>query len=133
MQTPVAIVDANIERCPARTRGATRAAAEAFIDYLFTPAAQAEFEAVGFRRACPNPNPEAETVLRLWGSGTPAIASRSPPRRAAVPGTVAAPCHECAQPRSQAEGVRQRWPLRPVLGAFVSAHVRIDGVSRVPP
>jgi len=90
VQTPVAIVDANIERCPARTRAATRAAAEAFIDYLFTPAAQAEFEAVGFRRACPNPSPDCPEAV---GFRRPP-ASRSPPRHAAVPGTIAAPRHK---------------------------------------
>ncbi|KAK9821298.1 hypothetical protein WJX81_003983 [Elliptochloris bilobata] len=49
VQTPVAIVDKNVDQRSVRTRAATRAAAEAFVDYLFTPEAQADFVAVGFR------------------------------------------------------------------------------------
>ena len=49
VQCPVAIVDGNLDRVPAKARAATRAAAEAFIQYLFQPAAQREFAACGFR------------------------------------------------------------------------------------
>ena len=80
VQTPVAIVDANIERCPARTRGATRAAAEAFVDYLFTPAAQAEFEAVGFRHACRSPSPDCHDAVGP-GRARPCTAVASRPCR----------------------------------------------------
>ena len=51
VQTPVAIVDHNIHHMRSeRMRAPTRAVAEAFVNYLFTPEAQAEFVAVGFRR-----------------------------------------------------------------------------------
>ena len=52
VQTPVALVDRNVDRRSAKMRGPTRAAAEAFLRYLFQPEAQAEFAANGFRRAC---------------------------------------------------------------------------------
>ena len=42
---PIAVIDANVDRKPA----AARAAADAFIQYCFTPAAQREFAACGFR------------------------------------------------------------------------------------
>lgn len=45
IEFPVAIVDKNIDR----KRPATRAAAEAFIQYLFTAPAQQEFMDCGFR------------------------------------------------------------------------------------
>lgn len=51
VQTPVAIVDHNIHHMRSeRMRAPTRAVAEAFVNYLFTAEAQAEFVAVGFRR-----------------------------------------------------------------------------------
>ena len=49
VQTPVALVDKNVDRRSSKMRGPTRAAAEAFLEYLFTPEAQAEFVACGFR------------------------------------------------------------------------------------
>ncbi|EIE27484.1 periplasmic binding protein-like II, partial [Coccomyxa subellipsoidea C-169] len=49
VQTPVALVDKNVDRRSTKMRGPTRAAAEAFLEYLFTPEAQAEFVACGFR------------------------------------------------------------------------------------
>ncbi|CAL8463491.1 g3025 [Coccomyxa elongata] len=49
VQTPVALVDKNADRRSSKMRGPTRAAAEAFLQYLFTPEAQAEFAACGFR------------------------------------------------------------------------------------
>ena len=45
----MAVVDRNLDRRSPSTRAATRAAAEAFVQYLFTPAAQREFSACGFR------------------------------------------------------------------------------------
>lgn len=48
----MALVDRNVDRRSAKMRGPTRAAAEAFLRYLFQPEAQAEFAANGFRRAC---------------------------------------------------------------------------------
>lgn len=47
IEFPVAIVDKNIDR----KRPATRAAAEAFVQYLFTTPAQQEFMDCGFRCA----------------------------------------------------------------------------------
>lgn len=49
VETPVAIVDRNIDRRPANSREKTRSCAEAFVEYLFTPEAQKEFAACGFR------------------------------------------------------------------------------------
>ena len=49
VETPVAIVDRNIDRRPANTREKTRRCAEAFVEYLFTPEAQKEFAGCGFR------------------------------------------------------------------------------------
>lgn len=49
VQTPVALVDRNLDRRSSKMRGPTRAAAEAFVQYLFTPEAQAEFADNGFR------------------------------------------------------------------------------------
>ena len=45
----MALVDKNVDRRSTKMRGPTRAAAEAFLEYLFTPEAQAEFVACGFR------------------------------------------------------------------------------------
>ena len=45
IEFPVAIVDKNIDR----KRPETRVAAEAFLQYLFTPTAQQEFMDCGFR------------------------------------------------------------------------------------
>ena len=49
VETPVALVDKNLERRPAGTREKTRSCAEAFLEYLFTPDAQKEFAGCGFR------------------------------------------------------------------------------------
>ena len=49
VQTPVALVDKNVDRRSSKMRGPTRAAAEAFLHYLFQPEAQAEFAENGFR------------------------------------------------------------------------------------
>jgi sulfate/thiosulfate transport system substrate-binding protein len=46
---PVAIVDKNIEMAPERTRQATADAAEAFVNFLFTPTAQEEYAKCGLR------------------------------------------------------------------------------------
>lgn len=46
---PVAAVDGNLARFPRHSRAAAEAAARAFVDYLFTPAAQQEFVDAGFR------------------------------------------------------------------------------------
>ena len=46
---PVALVQANLDRFPSHSRDAATAAAKAFLEFLFTPEAQAEFVAVGFR------------------------------------------------------------------------------------
>jgi sulfate/thiosulfate-binding protein len=43
IDNPIAVVDANVDR------HGTREVAEAFVEYLFTPAAQREFAKVGFR------------------------------------------------------------------------------------
>lgn len=51
VQTPVALVDRNVDRRSSKMRGPTRAAAEAFLEYLFLPEAQADFAENGFRRA----------------------------------------------------------------------------------
>lgn len=45
----MALVDRNLERRSSKMREPTRAAAEAFVNYLFTPEAQAEFAVNGFR------------------------------------------------------------------------------------
>lgn len=45
IQCPVALVDANVDPQPAEVK----AAATAFLNYLYTPAAQREFGACGFR------------------------------------------------------------------------------------
>ena len=45
---PIAVIDANVDRKPP----SARAAADAFIQYCFTPAAQREFAACGFRCDC---------------------------------------------------------------------------------
>ena len=45
LEFPVAIVDKNIDR----KKPETRAAAEAFVQFLFTPTAQQEFMDCGFR------------------------------------------------------------------------------------
>ena len=47
IEFPVAIVDKNIDR----KKPETRVAAEAFLQYLFTPTAQQEFMDCGFRSA----------------------------------------------------------------------------------
>ena len=52
VQTPVALVDKNVDRRSSKMRGPTRAAAEAFLQYLFQPEAQAEFAENGFRCTC---------------------------------------------------------------------------------
>lgn len=49
IETPVALVDRNLDRRPPATREKTRACATAFVHYLFTPEAQREFAACGFR------------------------------------------------------------------------------------
>ena len=49
VQTPVALVDRNLDRRSSKMRGPTLAAAQAFVQYLFTPEAQAEFADSGFR------------------------------------------------------------------------------------
>ena len=49
VQTPVALVDRNLDRRSSKMHGPTRAAAEAFVQYLFSPEAQAEFADSGFR------------------------------------------------------------------------------------
>lgn len=51
VETPIAIVDRNLDRLPLATRQKTRACAEAFVQYLFKPEAQKEFSACGFRQA----------------------------------------------------------------------------------
>ncbi len=45
----MALVDKNLDRRSSKMREPTRAAAEAFVQYLFTPEAQAEFAESGFR------------------------------------------------------------------------------------
>ncbi len=52
VQTPVALVDKNLDRRSSKMREPTRAAAEAFVQYLFSPEAQAAFAESGFR-FCP--------------------------------------------------------------------------------
>lgn len=47
VEFPVALIDRNLDKKPPEAR----AAAEAFVQYCFTPAAQREFAACGFRRA----------------------------------------------------------------------------------
>lgn len=47
IDNPVAVVDANVDK------NGTREVAEAFLQFLFTPAAQAEFAKVGFRPVLP--------------------------------------------------------------------------------
>lgn len=54
VQTPVALVDKNVDRRSSKMRGATRAAAEAFLEFLFTPEAQEEFARWGFRYGISN-------------------------------------------------------------------------------
>jgi sulfate transport system substrate-binding protein len=46
---PVAAVDGNLSRFPRHSRAAAAAAAAAFVEYLFSPAAQQEFVDAGFR------------------------------------------------------------------------------------
>ena len=48
VEFPVALIDRNLDKKPPEAR----AAAEAFVQYCFTPAAQREFAACGFRRVC---------------------------------------------------------------------------------
>jgi len=45
----VALVDRNLDRRSSKMREPTRAAAEAFVQYLYTPEAQAVFAESGFR------------------------------------------------------------------------------------
>ena len=45
VEFPVALIDRNLDKKPPEAR----AAAEAFVQYCFTPAAQREFAACGFR------------------------------------------------------------------------------------
>ena len=45
----MALVDKNLDRRSSKMREPTRAAAEAFVQYLFSPEAQAEFAESGFR------------------------------------------------------------------------------------
>ncbi len=52
---PVALVAANLDRFPLHSRAAAREAAQAFLEFLFTPEAQAEFVASGFRPVGPLP------------------------------------------------------------------------------
>jgi len=52
---PVALVSANLDRFPTHSRAAAREAAQAFLEFLFTPEAQAEFVATGFRPVGPLP------------------------------------------------------------------------------
>jgi sulfate/thiosulfate transport system substrate-binding protein len=52
---PVALVSANLDRFPAHSRTAAKEAADAFLRFLFTPEAQAEFVAAGFRPVGPLP------------------------------------------------------------------------------
>ena len=52
---PVALVTANLDRFPLHSRAAARDAAQAFLEFLFTPEAQAEFVAAGFRPVGPLP------------------------------------------------------------------------------
>ena len=47
VEFPVALIDRNLDKKPPEAR----AAAEAFLQYCFTPAAQREFAACGFRCA----------------------------------------------------------------------------------
>ena len=47
VEFPIALIDRNLDRKPPEAR----AAAEAFVQYCFTPAAQREFASCGFRRA----------------------------------------------------------------------------------
>ena len=54
---PVAVVDGNIALWPAHSRAAARDAAHAFVDYLFTPAAQQELSDAGFRPVARVPRP----------------------------------------------------------------------------
>ena len=54
MQTPVAVVDDNVQRRSARQKEATIKAAHAFVDYLYTPESQQAFADCGFR--CSNPS-----------------------------------------------------------------------------
>lgn len=49
VETPVAVVDKNVNQRSSRTRAATLKAAHAFTDYLFTLDAQQEFADCGFR------------------------------------------------------------------------------------
>lgn len=51
VETPVAVVDKNVNQRSSRTRAATLKAAHAFTDYLFTLDAQQEFADCGFRSA----------------------------------------------------------------------------------
>ncbi|GMH34442.1 hypothetical protein BSKO_02276 [Bryopsis sp. KO-2023] len=66
VHAPVAIVDKNVDEKPAEVREA----AEAFIDYLFTPEAQREFVNCGFRSVIPSVKKETvdkfPKVKTLW-------------------------------------------------------------------
>ncbi len=64
IQNPVAIVDANVD-----LRGPeVRDAATAFIEFLYTPRAQREFAACGFRSPCKEVAAETELpcASKLW-------------------------------------------------------------------
>lgn len=54
---PVAVVDGNIALWPAHSRAAAKDAATAFVDYMFTPAAQQELADAGFRPVVKVPRP----------------------------------------------------------------------------
>ena len=49
VQTPVAVVDDNVKRAPAKVREATIKAAHHFVEYLYTPESQRAFADCGFR------------------------------------------------------------------------------------
>ena len=77
VQTPVAVVDTNVQRRSSKTKAATIKAAHAFVDYLYSPGAQADFAAAGFRYvcicacACEMDNILLKSGCIIWGSLMP--------------------------------------------------------------
>lgn len=63
IENPIAIVDRNVDK----REPAVRAAAEAFVKYLYTPAAQREFSACGFRSVDKSVAAES-TLPKVWPS-----------------------------------------------------------------
>lgn len=132
----MAVVDQNINRCPAKTRAATRAAAEAFVEYLFTPEAQAEFAAVGFRYAAglgtlpylmlskhPGSLRDIWTVLiTRWLSTT---VSRTTPARKSI--------HKVLAMRSMLSKLTEAWTVQLMLSCVHIAVQRLAWPNRVRP